>query len=234
MKEIRDVNIIVIGDSISKGLFLDHGEIKKVSSSFVDIFEKEYGVFVKNKSCFGQTLKRAVQKNVIANALSLFEKDKKNIVVISLGGNDADYDWSEVEKAPNISHLPKTPFEEFKQLLFETIKGFQDAGAKVFVNSIFPIDSKRYFENVISRKYDAQKVLEFLHNDITNLSRHQEVFASAVSSVAQNTGATFIDYRSKILVQNNFLNYVCDDGIHPNELGHKFIFEVIKQTIEKI
>ena len=31
----------------------------------------------------------------------------------------------------------------------------------------------------------------------------------------------------------NYSNLLCDDGIHPNEKGHKIIAEAIKEHIEK-
>ena len=37
----------------------------------------------------------------------------------------------------------------------------------------------------------------------------------------------------KILEINNYSNLLCDDGIHPNEKGHKIIAEAIKEHIEK-
>lgn len=32
---------------------------------------------------------------------------------------------------------------------------------------------------------------------------------------------------------NNYSNLLCNDGIHPNEKGHKIIAEAIKEHIEK-
>lgn len=36
---------------------------------------------------------------------------------------------------------------------------------------------------------------------------------------------------SSFLEKKNYSRYLCDDGIHPNEKGHKLIAEAIKQHI---
>lgn len=233
MKDLSNRNIIVLGDSISKGVFLENKNIKKIDKSAIELLNKQYGIEIKNRSVFGQTLKRAYDKGLVDSLVQDFENDKKNIVVIALGGNDADYDWKDVALTPKEKHLPKTPLEEFEKLLKNVVKFFQQNGAEVIINSIFPMDSKRYFDAVISKIADSNKVLEFLDNDLTNLSRHQEVFNNAVRNVVAETGCKFIDYRSPLLVQNDFLSYFCDDGIHPNQKGHEFIAKVVQEFIEK-
>ena len=51
--------------------------------------------------------------------------------------------------------------------------------------------------------------------------------------MAINKDIPIIDITSKILEINNYSNLLCDDGIHPNEKGHKIIAEAIKEHIEK-
>lgn len=232
MKNLSNHNIIVLGDSISKGVFLEGRNIKKIDKSAIEIINQRYGIDIKNRSVFGQTLKRAFDKGLITSLVNDFEDNKKNIVVIALGGNDADYDWKDVAQNPLKEHSPKTPLVEFAQLLKNCITYLQQNGAEVIVNSIFPMDSKRYFDAVISKIADSDSVLKFLDSDITNLSRHQEGFNNAVRSVVAETGCKFIDYRSPLLMQNDFLTYFCDDGIHPNQKGQEFIASVVENFIE--
>lgn len=233
MKDLSNYNIIVIGDSISRGFFFENQVIKKIEHSAIDSIEQMYSCKIHNLSVFGQTLKRAYEKKFHEKAVSLFEKTKQNVVVIALGGNDADYDWAKVEQEPNKKHFPKTKIDEFEKLLGDMIEYFQRNNAKVIVNSIFPIDSQRFFENVICKKYDSEKILEFLKNDVSNLSRHQESFNNTLVKVISKTKCQFLDYRSPILLQNDFLSYICEDGIHPNEKGHNFIARIICKYIEK-
>ncbi len=233
MKDLSNYNIIVIGDSICRGFFYQNQEIKKIEHSAIDLIENSYNCKIHNLSVFGQTLKRAYEKKFHERAVSLFEKEKQNVVVIALGGNDADYDWLKVEQEPNAKHFPKTEIKEFEKILSEMIDYFRPYNAKVIVNSIFPIDSKRFFDNIICKKYDKEKILEFLKNDVSNLSRHQESFNNTLVKVVSKTKCQFLDYRSPILLQNDFLSYICEDGIHPNDKGHAFIAKIIAKYIEK-
>lgn len=233
MKNLKNKNIILVGDSISKGLFLDHMNVRKLEESAIDIVCKNYKVLIENHSVFGQTLKRAVDKKIFLELHERFDKTKDNIVVIELGGNDADYDWKKVSEFPDQKHFSKTRVDEFKELLKESICYLQKNGARVVICSIFPMDSERYFESVIKTQGNAENIMKFLKNDVMNLSRHQEVFNNALQSVVKETGCAFLDYRSRILLKNDFLSYICADGIHPNEKGHEYIAKVASEFIEK-
>lgn len=233
MKELSQYNIVVLGDSISRGFFYEGQTIKKIEKSAVDILEQKFSCKINNLSMFGQTLKRAYEKKLHEKCVSMFEKNKQNVVVIALGGNDADYDWDKVAISPTQSHTPKTEINQFETILKQMIEYFQSHNAKVIVNSIFPVDSQRFFDNVISKKFDGEKVLEFLKNDVSNLYRHQESFHNSLVQVISQTKCKFIDYRSPLLLKNDFLSYFCDDGIHPNQKGHEFIAEVVADFIKK-
>ena len=51
--------------------------------------------------------------------------------------------------------------------------------------------------------------------------------------MAINKDIPIIDITSKFLEIKNYSNLLCDDGIHPNEKGHKIIAGAIKEHIEK-
>lgn len=66
MKNLKNKNIIFVGDSISKGLF-DHMSVRKLERNAVDIINETYGILIESHSVFGQTLKRALKKNNLTN-----------------------------------------------------------------------------------------------------------------------------------------------------------------------
>ena len=43
----------------------------------------------------------------------------------------------------------------------------------------------------------------------------------------------FVDLRTAFLMKNNLLDYLCEDGIHPNEKGQQLIAETVIGHIEK-
>ena len=54
MKNLKNKNIILVCDSISKGLFLDHMSVRKLEESAIDIVcKKNYKVLIENHSVFG-------------------------------------------------------------------------------------------------------------------------------------------------------------------------------------
>lgn len=158
MKNLKDYVITVIGDSISKGVYLDNGKIEKVNNSAIDIIQKELDCNIVNESSFGQTLERAYNKKLFAQYLESLDKSKKNILVLSLGGNDSDYDWKQVSQQPTLPHSSKTDADTFYHTLTEIITQAKASGVEVIVTSLSPIDSERYFVNVLSNNYNADNI----------------------------------------------------------------------------
>ena len=65
------------------------------------------------------------------------------------------------------------------------------------------------------------------------LTNWHERYNIEVFKLAINKDIPIIDITSKFLKIKNCSNLLCDDGIHPNEKGHKIIAEAIKEHIEK-
>ena len=125
--------------------------------------------------------------------------------------------------------------KSFQKILTKTIQSLQNAGFKVFVCSLFPINSKRYFDNVLTKKYDAKKILLFLNGDRKNLYRYQESYNNILRKCVAEANATLIDFRSPLLLKTNFLEYLSDDGIHPNEMvKNLFLEKLIKQLKKRV
>lgn len=230
----KNCKITLFGDSISKGIVYEDNELKKLSENATKLVAQHFGITIENLSFYGQTLKRLVQKGTIDQYISNINKtDNNNIAVISLGGNDSDYDWKEVAQSPSVNHLPKTPPKEFEMYLGDTIKKMKQKNIEVIITNIPPINSKRYFENVISKLADKDKVLEFLGGDIENIYRHQELFNLIITKCAIRNNCTLLDVRQDLLWDKSCLDKICDDGIHPNKKGHIEIANSIIAQLEK-
>lgn len=232
MKDLSGYKIKIIGDSISKGLYLDNSVIRKFEKNAVDEISEHFKIEIENFSMFGQTLKRMKEKNIYKTVAENSDTSKKNVVVLCLGGNDADYKWEEVSRSPEEKHQPKTPLADFAIMLDEIVTYLKNRGMNVILTSIFPIDSNRYFKNVISKMSNGDNVLKFFGGDVSNIARHQECYNIEVINCARKHNCNFIDYRSKIIQMNNFLDYLCQDGAHPNEKGHRFVADLIIDEIE--
>ncbi len=232
MKDLKNHKIVIFGDSIPRGLFIEDNSVRQMENTAVQIIERTYGITIVNRSSFGQTLSRLSDKGEVERYAASIDAGERNVAVFCLGGNDADFDWQAVAAAPALNHLPKTPIEQFRRLLRQKIALLRQAGAEVWLTSIPPVDAQRYFNNIISVKTDGAAVLKFFRGDVTNINRHQECYNNAVMKIALTENCPFIDFRTDFLLSRDFLGYLCDDGVHPNQKGHALMAERIAYCIE--
>lgn len=223
----------ILGDSIPKGIITKNNKICLAKQSAVDIIKEHYNIEINNFSFYGQTLKRIYNKKLINQLLSNMNKDNKNYVIFSIGGNDADYNWSEVSLSPQKNIPPITPIKEFKKILQESIKTLQKNNIKVIITTMLPIDSNRYFNNVISKKGNKDEILKFLRQDLTNINRQHEMYNFALIELAMANNCPILDIRSPFLLNKDYMKYLCEDGIHPNEVGYKKIANNIIKICNK-
>lgn len=225
---LYDKKITVFGDSIGKGVFTDGGKIEVLKDNAVRLFSDWSGYEIDNRSGYGQSLKRLTEKGVMDRFIADANPTVKNVVVLELGGNDADFDWKAVASAPEEAHFPKTMVEEFSGMYADLLTKLRCAGIETIVCTIVPISSERYFDNVISKMVDGNRVLEYFRGDVNTIHRHQEMFNNEILKNAFRTGTEVVDLRREFLNTNEFESLICRDGIHPNAVGQKKIFEVAR------
>ena len=223
--------ITVFGDSIGRGITTDNGKIERLPNGAVDLFEKDYGINVDNRSVYGQSLKRVCQRGMIDKYINELEEKEQNVVVLELGGNDADFNWKMVAENTSLNHDSNTSIKEFGRLYGETVKKLTSAGVKVVACTIVPIDSERFFNRVIGSLTDKSKVMEFFKGDFNTIHRHQEEFNNEILKNAYTQGAKVIDLRRSFLHTNDFKGLMCQDGIHPNGKGHEQMYSAVKEFL---
>ncbi|MDD2445386.1 MAG: SGNH/GDSL hydrolase family protein [Clostridia bacterium] len=228
---MQELNVTLIGDSIAKGIATKNFRLEKIKDCASILLEKFLGCKFNNISVYGQTIKRIKEKKLIKDYLSNIDKSKRNIVVFSIGGNDSDFDWKAVAENPLIKHEPKTSEDEFVNLLDILIKELKENDVEVYLTGLPPINSERYFKNVICKVADENQVLKFFNGDITNIQRHQELYNFLVYKIAIKNNCRFLDVRSYFLAKRDCHNSFCIDGVHPNELGHYEIANEIKKQL---
>lgn len=227
---MNNTTFTVLGDSIPKGIICKNNKLSFAKNNAINLVENYYNISVTNKSIYGQTLKRLYEKQIIEDVISSLDSNNDNYVIFSIGGNDADYNWAEVVNSHGKTN-PNTPFLQFKKLYEKCILKLKSNGIKVILTTMLPISANRYFDYVISKKADKQKVLNFLKMDLTNINRQHERYNMAILEIAQKTGCKVLDVRSEFLLDKNYLNLLCADGIHPNEKGYvKLARSIVKLT----
>ena len=219
--------IAVLGDSILKGVVFDEisGKYKMIKQGAVNLFAISNKVETNNYSKFGCTTKKALQF-----LPGLLNRCSSQAVLVELGGNDCDYNWQEVLKNPEVCHLPIVPVEEFKQNLSKIIEKILLAGKKPFVMNLPPIDAERYF-NWITRnsQEQAKNLIKFLGNK-SLIYRHQELYSRVIENIARKYNLFIVNVRDVFLQIHNYTDYLCLDGIHPNEKGQAVIREIFDNT----
>ena len=221
------MHTVVFGDSIAKGIVTVEGRIETIEDNAVKLISDYYQRSIDNVSFYGQTLKRIYDKKIVDKYLSSINDHDEIYAVFALGGNDSDYDWKKVSDNPYFAHQPKTNIEDFEFMLIDMIKKLQSKGIKVVLTTIIPLDSQSYFDHVISKMGDPEKIMIFLKNDVENISRHQEAYSHVIQRCAKETQSICLDVRSKMEKHTHVKRYMCADGVHPNEEGYHYLAQSI-------
>ncbi|NMA66075.1 MAG: SGNH/GDSL hydrolase family protein [Clostridiaceae bacterium] len=221
--------IEVWGDSVLKGIIYDEkrNRYKRLEQNTAIEKIAELGLDVKNKTKFGMTAPKA--KNLMLKEL------KKGIdtqmAIIEFGGNDCDFKWAEVAENPDGDHKPNTGLELFKNCIKDMVKACRCYGITPVLMNLPPIHSVRYF-NWISKGLNKNAILKWLV-DIDVIYRHHETYNLAIMNLSKSLSCDLIDVRTPFLEKKDYYNYLCEDGIHPNEKGHILINQIISDFMTK-
>lgn len=233
MKEVILMHTVVFGDSIAKGIVTYQGKIDTIEDNAVKLISNYYNQTIDNISFYGQTVKRIYEKKLVDKYLETIDFQDELFAVFALGGNDSDYDWKKVAENPYGHHESKTSIKDFEFMLVKMIEKLKSKGITVILTTIIPLDSQSYFDNVISKMGNPEQIMIFLKHDVKNISRHQEAYSLAILRCAIKTQCFVLDVRSKMLLSGDANQYMCTDGVHPNEKGYKYIAESMIQEINQ-
>lgn len=216
--------VVVCGDSISAGIVFDEANNKYVRAkdACVNVLQSSLNCAIKNISRFGNTIATALPK--LRRDL---DREKPDIVLIELGGNDCDYKWEQVALNPLAEHMPATDACIFENSLRDLVDSLKSSNVKPVLVTLPPIDADRYFKWISRSSSEmASHILEWL-GSVTRIYWWQEKYNAIVLKVAESTRTSFIDIRTAFLNTPDFRKYLCKDGIHPNSEGHQIIIGAI-------
>lgn len=221
-------DISVFGDSVLKGVIYENNSYKVSKSRFSNICEQILGISIENKAKFGSTI--STGKKIISKNIELIKQTKSNYIIMEFGGNDCDFNWSEISKNPDNEHLSKSTIKDFVSIYSKLIVELKNMGKEPVLLSLPPIDSNKYF-NHITKNLNTQNILKWMQGNKQFLTNWHERYNIEVFKLAINNMVSVIDITSKFLEIKNYSNLLWDDGIHPNEEGHRIIAESIKEHI---
>lgn len=216
--------ILVCGDSISAGVCYDEPQKRyvKLRDNFVSLLQSSLNGVVTNISRFGNTVSTALPR--LGRSL---EKEKPDIVLLELGGNDCDYRWEQIAQDPQGEHRPLTDVDDFEQRLTTLTQDLRSRSIEPVVMTLPPIDADRYFQWISkSSPETGARILEWL-GTVTRIYWWHERYNAALLRIAENTRCILIDVRSAFLNLPDYRRLICRDGIHPNPEGQRLIGETI-------
>ncbi len=212
------------GDSVLRGVILDGGRYKFSKSCFADILAQKLGTEIKNKGKFGATV--SVGEKAIERNIENITESTSEYVVTEFGGNDCDFDWKSVAENPDMPHMPKTDIKSFSEIYTGILNRIKSLGKIPVMLSLPPIDSERFFETV-SSGLNKENIMKFLGGNKHHISDWHERYNIEVFKIAAANSVPIIDITSRFFECSNYTDYLCADGIHPNEKGHGFIADII-------
>jgi len=229
-KEKDQYNIVLFGDSIAKGVIYDEnkGKYAVLKNSFAEIIQRRFRGIIHNAGRFG---------SVITKGISTLQRDvlskKPDIVVVEFGGNDCDFNWEEIAQNPQGEFNPKTTLNHYITALQEMIQKLREEGIVPVLMTLPPLDADKYFKWISkNNETSAHNILSWL-GTVNRIYWWHERYNSAIIDVAEEMKVRWIDVRSAFLKTMDYREYICEDGIHPNEQGHRLIADKILQYMEK-
>lgn len=221
----------VFGDSIAKGVVFDSVKEKYVvaKNSCANLFERTTGFIVKNYARFGSTILKG-KEHLLKHKEELPAYSR---VVLEFGGNDCDFYWNEIAANPNIPHSPHVGLHEFEKVYGDLIDDVKSSGCCPVLMTIPPLHAPRFFDT-ISKGLDADVILKWLGGDKYFIYRWQEAYNLAVCRLAVEKQVPLVDIRQAFIEKINYEQYLCQDGMHPSEAGHRLINEVLCSSWDRV
>lgn len=218
---IRDnYTIVAYGDSITKGIVYNNEKSKYsiIKDNFTNIISNSIKGSIYNVGKFGSTITRGINKlnnDVIKKA--------PDIVLIEFGGNDCDFKWGEIAENPDIEYHPNTDIQVFKETLLNMIATLKNIKIFPALMTLPPLDPLKYFDWIGKGDATAEKnILHWLGTKEKLFTWHDS-YNKMIKEVAKESRTVLIDIRSEFLKCDNYSDYLCIDGIHPNVKGQSLI-----------
>lgn len=223
------------GDSVMKGVVIDEenslsGSIKyKISDmGFAARCRRTLGIEIENFARFGSTVSQAMK---FVNRYSERIKES-DFVLFEYGGNDCNFDWAAIAANPDDEHSPAVPIPEFVKRYSEVIDTVRAMGTRPVLLSLPILDPEKFFAH-LSKGLNGDNILRWLNGSIFNLDRWHERYNMEIFRLGVQKRVPVIDITSVFLEKRNHADFLCDDGIHPNDEGHGLIEGAIMEYLRR-
>ena len=176
-----------------------------------------------NHARFGSTI--SVGRSVFDRFVHNIENG--DIVLFEFGGNDCDFPWAKIGADADYPKEPFTPMDGFLSGYAEMIRLCRERGAHPVMMSLPPLVADKFYRHV-TRELDPagkENVLKWMSGRTDFISNWHERYNLAVFSLGREMDVPVVDITTPFLLRTNYFDYICRDGIHPNEKGHEIMAE---------
>ncbi len=208
-----NTNYIIIGDSITYGIgdFESCGWATMFKNYIINKDDsKVCNNYVHIAGFPGATSSDILEK--VDNMLQSFmHKEFTNTVMLSIGVNDTQV----------FNGATKNSIESYKENMQKLIRIITDKGCSLVILGLTRIESDEKFLWKPNKNYDSNIISEYDRNLKLILDYDVEL-----KNLCQNNKIKYIPMQD-VLKKSDFI-----DGLHPNQNGHKKIFEYIIENIK--
>lgn len=218
--------IIAFGDSIVRGVVNPAtGTYTITEDNFVHECESRLGLEIVNCSKFGCTVGKG--REIVEKSLEKLKNS--NYAILGWGGNDCAFNWEKIAAEPDGEHKPFTPIDEFNRSYKQIIDNIRRQGTEAILLSLPPVNSDLYFDDVTRRMSGSAKanILRWLGGTTEYIQSWHELYNIEIFKIGTELGVGVADITSAFLQQRNFGHFLCLDGMHPNEKGHRLIADTL-------
>lgn len=223
------MKICILGDSIAKGVLYDEAQGRYVcgKNGFAQRLAAD-GEDVDNISVFGCT----VTKGLKLAQRHMARIEQADAVLLEFGGNDCDFHWDDIAEDPDAHHDPNTVMDSFLESYTKLVYLVQSKGVMPLVLNLPPIGAKRYFDSFSAKMNDDQKnnIIKWLGGDVEYIHRWHKTYNDQLCALTGSLGIPMADIRQGFYT-GDYTDYLCRDGIHPNEDGQELIYDKLHSLI---
>ncbi len=231
MEQMKQETVVIWGDSLAKGVVWNEARKRHAYSktTAVDIASARLNLSIINHAKFGCTAPEglAIMEREIEGGISC------DTALIEFGGNDCNFDWKAISERPDDVHLPVTSPEEYMESMRKMVRSLMRQGIRPVLMTLPPIDAEKYFTFLVGDTLNRENILRWL-GDVQQIYRYQEMYSLLVEKIAREFSIRLLDLRSRCLMERSFLrDMLCEDGLHLNEEGQKFVGEQIAELVQQ-
>ncbi|MBP3741981.1 MAG: SGNH/GDSL hydrolase family protein [Treponema sp.] len=233
---MEKISIVVFGDSILKGV-VTIPESKNLfdvtENDSLSLAQKELGFELDNRSIYGNI----TSKGLVKLQKYLEKGGHADLCVIEFGSNDCDYDWNIFTPGAQLpafdSIPPKVPMNDYLTNLEAMVNLCRKHKITPVIMNLIPYICDKWFKT-IAKGHDQAAILQFLGGSADTLGKNQEKYYKALMDFVSKKGLQLIDVWKLFSGLEKPEDFMCDDGIHPNEEGYKLLANLWIEDLPKI